>query len=142
MGFFDLFAPSTVRGEEAAALGYVNAGTDGRMGGSLGRAMGRTQSALSFKSDVPPVKVVEHLEGGVLFETATAPNGRQHYSLAIPRGNGRWATFRFGWRFDPNWGDEHVIGYNPNPEIVGGYIADGIVKTNATQTFIEGYRQG
>jgi len=126
-----------VNGADAAALGYVNAGTDRRIGGELGRLLGKTQSRLSFKSATPPVKRVEAFEGGLLVETATAPNGRQHTAIAIPRGNGRWATLRFGWRWDPNWGDANVIGYNPDPEIVGGYIADAILKLNATQSFIE-----
>lgn len=125
-----------VSGQKAADLGYVNAGTDKRIGGSLGKILGRTQSQLSFKSEIPPFRVVEHV-GNILLETASAPNGRQHLSIAIPRGKGRWATIRAGWRYDANWGDENVIGYNPQPEIVGGYIADVVVKLNATQPFID-----
>lgn len=101
-----------VAGEAAARLGYVNPGPDRRLGGALGRVLGQAQSALSFKSATPPARMVEQLGGdhgqAILVETETAPNGRQHLTVAIPRGNGRWATFRFGWRFDPHWGDERT----------------------------------
>lgn len=125
-----------VNGEEAAKLGYVNAGTDRRYGGIIGRLAGRVQTSLSFKSSTPPVKNVER-HGDVWLETATAPNGRQHLSIATKRGS-RWATARLGWRYDPNWGDEGTLGYNPNPEIIGGYIFDGVLKLNAPKSFIEG----
>ena len=126
----------SVNGEAAARLGYVNAGTDRRIGGVIGRLAGRVQTALSFKSSTPPTKVVEQ-HGAVWIETATAPNGRQHLSIATKRG-ARWATVRLGWRWDPNWGDEGTLGYNPEPDIIGGYIFDGILKLNAPISFIEG----
>ena len=126
----------SVSGQEAADLGYVNAGTDPRVGGTLGRIAGRLQSALSFKSDTPPVRSVKRVLG-VWVETATAPNGKQHVTLATKRGD-RWATVRYGYRFDPNWGNSDTLGYNPHPEIVGGYIYDGVVKLNAPVSFIEG----
>ena len=135
MGIKDIFKP-TVSDIDAAKMGYVNAGTDKRIGGDLGRALGKAQSDLSFKSATPPVKRIEHI-GNVIVETATAPNGRAHYAIAITRKGGRWATLRFGWRFDPNWGDAYTIGHNPQPEIVGGYIADVVVKLNADKTFID-----
>lgn len=125
-----------VNGEAAAALGYVNAGTDRRVGGSIGRLAGRVQSAYSFKSATPPVKQAEE-RNGVYIETATAPNGRPHISIAVKRGT-RWATVRFGWRYDKNWGDSGTLGHNPDPEIVGGYILDGVVKLSAPISFIEG----
>lgn len=128
--------PIYVNGEAAAKLGYVNAGTDRRYGGTLGRIAGRVQTALSFKSATPPVKTVEQVNG-VFIETATAPNGRTHTSIATKRGS-RWATLRFGWRWDPNWGDAGTLGYNPDPEIIGGYIFDGVLKLNAPVSFIEG----
>jgi hypothetical protein len=140
VSILDVFSRS-VSGQAAADLGYVNPGTDRRIGGELGKLLGRTQSQLSFKSDTPPTKHVERI-GNVLVETATAPNGRVHYALAVPRSGGRFATLRFGWRWDGNWGDERTIGFNPSPEIVGGYIADGILKWNATQTFIDGHEHG
>lgn len=131
-----LFRPY-VRGEAAARLNYVNPGTDRRLGGALGKVLGRAQSALSFKSLSPPTRHVERYDHGILVECATAPNGKPHLSIAIPRGDGRWATIRAGWRYDQHWGDERTIGYNPHPEIIGGYIADVIVKLNAERTFIE-----
>lgn len=125
-----------VNGDAAAKLGYVNAGTDRRVGGALGKLAGRLQSSLSFKSPTPPVKSVEHVNG-FWIETATAPNGKQHISIATKRGK-RWATVRFGYRWDPNWGDAGTLGYNPDPEIIGGYIFDGVIKLNAPVSFIEG----
>ena len=126
-----------VSGEEAAALGYVNAGTDRRYGGVIGQIAGRVQSALSFKSAEPPVRDLERF-GDVWLEIASSPvRNRQHFSIATRRGE-RWATLRFGWRFDPNWGDEGTLGYNPQPEIVGGYIFDAVLKLNAPVSFIEG----
>lgn len=125
-----------VNGQDAADLGYVNAGSDRRVGGALGRYAGRIQSALSFKSDIPPVKAVEQF-GDVFLETALAPNGRQHLSIATRRGS-RWLTARIGWRYDPNWGDEGTLGHNPDPHVKGGYIFDGVIKLNAPVSFIEG----
>lgn len=123
--------------QEAADMGYVNAGTDDRLGGEIGRLLGGIQRDLSFKDSRPPVRMLERV-GNVCIETATAPNGRVHLSYAVPRPGGRWATLRVGWRYDHNWGDANVIGWNPNPEVVGGYVADVIVKLDATQSFIVG----
>ena len=125
-----------VNGAEAAKLGYVNAGSDRRIGGAIGRLAGRIQSALSFKSTIPPQRTVEQF-GAVWLETAQAPNNRQHLSIATKRGS-RWATVRVGWRWDPHWGDAGTLGFNPNPSIVGGYIFDGVLKLNAPISFIEG----
>lgn len=126
----------SVNGQAAADLGYVNAGTDPRVGGTLGRIAGWLQSSLSFKSAVPPVRNVRRFFG-LWIETATAPNGRPHYSLALKRGD-RWATVRLGWRYDANWGDAGTLGYNPQPDIVGGFVFDGVVKLRAPRSFIEG----
>lgn len=125
-----------VNGAEAAKLGYVNAGTDRRIGGTIGRLAGRVQSAFSFKDATPPTRVVEEKDG-IFIEIATAPNGRPHISVAIRRGQ-RWATVRFGWRYDANWGDEGTLGHNPDPSVIGGYIFDGVVKLDAPRSFIEG----
>lgn len=140
MSFFDLFA-RTVSGEEAAALGYVNSGTDKRIGGELGKFLGNVQRELSFKNATPPTRQVKRY-GNVLLEIATAPNGREHYAIAIPNGKGRWFTFRAGFRYDGLWGDANVIGHNPQPEVVGGYIADVVLKTRSNQTFIAGHEYG
>lgn len=130
-----------VNGADAAKLGYVNAGTDRRVGGPVGRLAGRIQSRLSFKSPIPPTRIVEEFDG-VWLETATAmlPRGataRQHVTIATRRGS-RWFTIRAGWRYDANWGDAGTRGYNPNPEIVGGYIFDVVFKLNAPVSFIPG----
>ena len=125
-----------VSGEAAAALGYVNAGTDPRVGGTLGRIAGGIQSALSFKSDTAPTRTVTRVLG-VYIETATAPNGKPHYSLAVKRGDS-WATVRLGWRFDQHWGDAGTLGHNPQKEIIGGYIFDAVLKLRAPISFIEG----
>lgn len=126
-----------VSGAAAAKLGYVNAGTDRRYGGVIGRLAGRVQTAWSFKSNTPPNRRVEE-RGGVWIETANHPDtGRPHISVAVKRGK-RWATLRFGWHFDPNWGDAGTLGHNPQPEIVGGYIFDAVLKLNAPSSFIAG----
>jgi len=126
-----------VNGKIAADLGYVNAGTDRRVGGSLGKMAGQIQSGLSFKSTTKPIKRVERLSS-IWIETAEAPNGRQHISIAVRRDRTHWLTVRFGWRYDGNWGDSGTVGYNPNPEIIGGYIFDAVIKLNAPISFIEG----
>lgn len=125
MSIFDLFS-RTVSGEEAAKYGYQLTGTDKRIGGELGRILGGLQRDLSFKSDTPPTRRAEYI-GNVILETTVAPNGRVHYAVAVPRSSGRWATIRAGWRWDHNY---------------PGYIADVVIKLNATQTFIQGHEQG
>jgi len=101
---------------------YVNRGTDPRVDGPLGQIAARTQRALSFRSQMEP-------------KTASLPIGSGHiavswppfFSAFIPRGNGKYFSFRIGYRHDPNWGD----GNNPREMQVanpGGYIADVIVK--------------
>lgn len=133
-----------VSGEAAAAVGYVNPGPDRRVGGALGRILAQTQREWSFKSTQPPERHVEQRQG-VLVEitlvkvrdaTHEVPAWRPHLAVAIPYGT-RWATFRLGWRYDPNWGNATTIGYNPEPEVVGGYILDGVIKLNASQPFIQ-----
>lgn len=120
---------------------YVNQGTDRRIQGSLGRRLALIQRLHSFKSEYPPERRVEQLEGGALFEIQRWPNGREHWAFAIPYGIMRrdvsWATFRVGWRYDANWGDANVKGYNPEPEIVGGAILDVVIKLRAKAPFIE-----
>ena len=107
-----------------ADVHYVNEGPDPRVRGPIGNLVAKTQRALSFRSQQEP-------------KTASLPIGSGHIavswppflSIFIPRGNGRYASFRIGWRHDPNWGD----GNNPNEmpvEHPGGYIADVIVKPN------------
>lgn len=133
----DLLNVGYVNGAAAAKLGYVNAGTDRRIGGILGRYAGRIQTALSFKSTVPPIRRVERYDD-VWVEIATAPNNKPHISVATRRGATKWFTIRFGWRWDGNWGDAGTIGYNPDPEIIGGYIFDVVLKANAPVSFIAG----
>lgn len=114
---------------------FVNQGTDRRIPGALGTQLALIQRLQSFKSAEPPQIRVEQWAGGALFETQTWPNGRQHVAIAIPY-SGRWATIRFGWRWDRFWGDENVRGYNPHPQIVGGAILDCVVKLRAREPFI------
>src|SRR5262245_5599308 len=107
--------------EEAAALGYVNPGDDRRVAGELGAVFGGIQHDLSFKRAERPNKTVKRY-GSTVVETAIWPDGKQHMSIAFYRGEGLWATIRFGYRVDENWGDERTIGYNPYPEVIGGAI--------------------
>lgn len=116
---------------------FVNQGKDRRIGGELGKQLALEQRLRSFKSATPPTRVLERRPGGVLREVATAPDGKEHISIAIPLPNGRWNTYRRGYRYDANWGDERTKGYNPQPEIIGGYIYDYIIKLNSTKSFID-----
>lgn len=129
--------------QAAAKLGYVNPGTDRRIAGWLGKLLGGLQTNLSYKSSDTPLRTVQRLHNGFM-ETTWDPHrpDNRHYTIALERPGGRWATIRFGYRYDPNWGDERSIGYNPRPDIVGGYIFDIAIKLNATQTFIEGHEHG
>lgn len=116
---------------------YVNQGKDRRIGGELGKQLALEQRLRSFKCATPPKRILERRHGGVLRELSFAPDGQEHLAIAIPLPNGRWNTYRRGYRFDPNWGDERTKGYNPQPEIVGGYIYDYIIKLNSTKSFID-----
>lgn len=132
-----------VHGIEAARLGYVNPGDDRRLGGELGAQLAALQRDRSFRDPRPPVKIVEVQPDGTIIETATAPTGQTHTSIARPRGKGRWDTFRYGYRFDPNWGDANTVGVDPRPDLPpGGYIYDVVIKLNQAQTFIVGYEHG
>ena len=108
---------------------YVNEGPDKR---PLGKVGGWIQSALSFRSAWEPLHVM----------VAFPP----YVSIAIPKlwtNPRRYATLRFGWRYDKHWGDKTPCGncqpcqdqqpwnceapiLNPPPH--GGYIFDVIVK--------------
>jgi hypothetical protein len=132
-----------VSGQAAADLGYVNPGDDRRVGGELGARMGGIQREMSFRDPRPPTKELRTLANGTLIETATAPTGQTHQSIAIPRGNGRWDTYRIGYRFDANWGDSNTVGVDPRPDLPpGGYIYDVVIKLDQAQTFIEGHEHG
>jgi hypothetical protein len=101
-------------------MAYINRGPDPRILGPLG---GWIQSKLSFHSSTPPRVLRLGSKGHV---AVTWP---PFLSIAIPlpsekgdcwpidAATPRYATFRSGWRWDPNWGR-------------GGYIADVIVKLN------------
>lgn len=105
---------------ESTRLGYVNAGTDPRIGGELGKILGSIQRDLSFKTDEVPIRTVERV-GNISLATDVWSNGRVHYSIAIPKSSGRWFTLRLGWRYDPNW---------------PGAIFDIVLKQDAEQSFI------
>ena len=115
---------------------YVNQGPDRRLGGSLGKRLALIQRLNSSKCD-PPTRTVQQLEGGVLVEISTYPDGKQHTAYAVPYGQESWATVRVGYRYDANWGDANVKGYNPEPEKVGGRIFDVVVKLRAREPFID-----
>lgn len=102
------------------AEGYVNRGPDPRVDGTIGKIAGGIQRKLSFQSPEPPKT------------TTLGPvqlSWPPHVSIFVPRGGGHYWSLRFGWRWDPNWGD----GNNPNePQIEkpGGYIADVVYKSD------------
>lgn len=96
----------------AGGTGYVNQGPDPRAGGPVGAVLARTQQALSFHGDPPTPKVVTAGKTEIL--TVAWP---PFLSINTAKDNGRFASFRIGWRYDKNWGE-------------GGYIADVIIKGN------------
>lgn len=137
---YDVAFTPRVRGQAAAALGYVNAGDDARIGGETGKWLGEMERDLSFKSTARPTKSVTEWPNGVITEVATVEHEGKtyaHIALAWRKDNGRWFTMRVGWRLDENWGDEKVIGHNPHPEIVGGYIFSIVPKFDADKSFID-----
>lgn len=116
---------------------FVNQGTDRRIPGKLGAQLALIQRLHSSKVDGPPVYRVERLHDGGLHEIQTWPDGKDHHAFARPNRDGTWATIRFGYRYDANWGDANVKGYNPEPETVGGRILDVAIKLRAKEQFIE-----
>jgi hypothetical protein len=103
--------------------GYVNRGPDERVDGPVGKVLGGTQRLLSFQSPTPPKVAKVPLKDGGHIAVAWPP----FLSVFVARGDGRYRSFRLGWRWDANWGD----GNNPNePQVErpGGYVADVIVK--------------
>jgi hypothetical protein len=56
------------------------------------------------------------------------PNNKPFTVRFTYREDGLIDTLRYGHRYDANWGDANVKGFNPNPEIVGGYFYDVIIK--------------
>jgi hypothetical protein len=113
--------------------GYVNQGTDPRI---LGKPAAAVQRKLSFKSPDEPQYRLWSSENGQwqLMVARSVPRNLPFVSIVVPRPfSDRLMTFRTGWRYDKYWGDENVQGYNPQPEIVGGYIADVIVKLNQSK---------
>lgn len=138
LGYFHI---TTTRDPKvSAALGYVNPGTDKRVTGEWGRMAGQMQSASAYKSTNPPVVGQVQQIGTVYLQTQHDPDRPQNarYALAVRKSNGRWFTLRVGYVYDPNWGDERTVGYNPNPEIVGGYFLDIIPKFDSDRSFIDG----
>lgn len=96
------------------ARDYVNRGTDPRiletipLIGSWSKGL---QNALSFRSTNPP-----HAVGVPLKRRGhIAVSWPLFVTVAKAKANGRFWTFRIGWRWDGNW---------------PGYIADVIVKTD------------
>lgn len=108
----------------------VNVGPDARLPWPFGMILGGFQQREAFKSSTAPIKMVTgSLEEGRLEQISySIPNHRAFHGWAKRRPDGLWDTFRIGWRWDPFWGDEKVRGFNPQPEIVGGYFPDIILK--------------
>lgn len=107
----------------------VNVGPDARLPWPFGPIFGRLQEERAFKSGTPPIKMVWRPSEDRLAEVSySVPHARAFYGWATRRPDGRWDTFRIGYRWDVNWGDEQVRGFNPEPDVVGGYFPDVIVK--------------
>lgn len=122
-----------------ADAGYVNEGTDRRARGLIGALLASVQRGESFKSALPP-RLVGHtttarflwLRKVEVWEFRSVPKSLPFYVVFYYRADGTVDTYRFGHRYDENWGDANVEGYNPDPGIIGGYIYDVILKLRRT----------
>lgn len=103
---------------------YVNQGPDKRAGGAIGEVLAATQRALSYRSPSPSTVLAKiPLSDGGHIAIAWPP----FLSIFVSKGNGRYQSFRAGWRYDANWGDgNHPT--EPAHDPPGGYIADVIIK--------------
>jgi hypothetical protein len=105
---------------------YVNRGTDPRAGGVVGQVLATTQRALSVQTPTPPkTATILPLKRGAGVTVSWPP----FLSVFIPKANGRYWSFRAGWRWDANWGNGNNA-YEPKVDEPGGYIADVIIKTD------------
>lgn len=102
---------------------YVNRGPDPRAGGVVGHVLAATQRALSYQTTTKPKTVSVPLKDGGHVAVSWPP----FLSVFVSRGDGRYRSFRAGWRHDPNWGDGNNS-HEPQIAQPGGYIADVIVK--------------
>lgn len=96
--------------------GYPNRGTDERILGAVG---GWIQQRLSYHSDDKPHAAVLGERTGPHLSVSWPP----FLSIAVkdPKNEGKFLTFRMGWRWDKNW---RPLGQDEG----GGYIADVIIK--------------
>ncbi len=95
---------------------YVNRGPDERVADKvpiLRWLAPWLQQTLSYHSTTPPkVKALwREKKGGPGHVAVCQP---PFFTMAVPKSNGSYFTFRIGWRWDLNW---------------PGYIADVILKT-------------
>ena len=103
----------------ANGIGYVNQGPDPRLGGPVGAVLARTQTALSWHSPDPPKSSVVSV-GKTEIMVAWPP----FLSINTEKDNGRFASFRIGWRYDKNWAKPG----DAEGEPTGGFIGDVIIK--------------
>lgn len=119
---------------------YVNPGPDKRADGLLGMFFSRIQEDSAFKSPTPPKRTITGSEDeGWLREVSySQPRDLPFIGLAQKNSAGKWDTLRVGWRWDPNWGDSGLKpgSYNPDPEIIGGYFFDVILKLGQARPHI------
>lgn len=105
------------------ATPYVNEGTDERIRGAFGNLLAKLQRQSLRYSTQPP-------ERDLFYEGAwgqVAVYSPLFISVFLKRPDGKYWSFRIGWRFDPNVGD----GNNPTEpkhDPPGGYFLDVIVK--------------
>lgn len=102
---------------------YWNQGPDHRYEGPLSIVPKAVQTGLSYYSTTPPKTAAIPLKHGGHISVSWPP----FFSVFVSKGNGRYRSFRLGWRFDPNVGD----GKNPREPFhdpPGAYIADVIAK--------------
>jgi hypothetical protein len=104
---------------------FVNEGPDPRLGGVIGEAGARLQRASLIYSTTPTKTASVEIGKGGHAAICWPP----YVSIFLPKKNGRFWSFRAGYRNDPNIGD----GNNPKEPIhdpPGGKFLDVIVKTD------------
>lgn len=116
----------------AGGTGFVNQGPDHRIGGPIGKALAWLQRTGAFKTPLEPRSAVLRVAGSELMLALNRRYPAPWVSLFIKTGP-RYASFRGGWRYDKNWGDANVQGYNPDPHIIGGAFPEVILKFRLTQ---------
>lgn len=113
----------------SGGTGFVNQGPDARPGGWVGRVLAWMQRASAYKIGAEPHAAVLRWCGCEIMLAVNRRIWTPYVSVFIKYApDPVYASLRIGWRYDKYWGDANVVGYNPEPQIVGGAFLDVIVK--------------